>query len=55
MAGLLVMLTGFVLYVPTTYFACHIYLVIDRWTTQLKPVEEISESEEEAVLKKSWK
>ena len=47
MAGMGVMFGGFLLFVPTTFFACHIYNVLFELVKQLKPVEEESSSEEE--------
>ena len=58
MAGMGVMFGGFVLFVPTTYFACHIYNVLFEFIKQLKPQEEEEESdqaEEPGKMKKSWK
>lgn len=53
-----VMFGGFVLFVPTTYFACHIYNVLFEFIKQLRPKEQEEESEEieeEPKFKKSWK
>lgn len=41
-----VMFGGFVLFVPTTYVACHIYNVLFEFIKQLRPKEEEEESEE---------
>ena len=57
MAGMGVMFGGFVLFVPTTYVACHIYNVLFEFIKQLKPPEdeESSDTDEPAKRKKSWK